>query len=74
MQNPLSDEQEALRGRKRPDMTDAQLRLWIDACNKMELWVKHAKGRRTWVRARRDAEEELARRVKKQGRINAGAT
>jgi hypothetical protein len=74
MNNPLSKQQEALRGRKRVDMTDAQLRDWIDACDKMERWVKAAKGRRTWVRARADAEAELLRRAERASRVGQRAT
>ncbi len=60
MKIPLSKSQESLRGRKRSDMTEAQLRDWIAACNTMEAWVKPAKARRTWKRAREDAEAHLA--------------
>lgn len=69
MTNPLSKRQEAMRGRKRVDMTDAQLRDWVSACDKMEKWVKAAKARRTWVRARADAESELMRRAERAGRV-----
>ena len=62
MQNPLSKNQERLRGHKRTDMTDTELRDWIDACEKMECWVKPAKARRTWKAARADAIAELERR------------
>jgi hypothetical protein len=63
--NPLSKSQESLRGRKRSDMSEAQLHDWIDACNKMEAWVKSAKARRSWKRAREEAEAELASRAKR---------
>ena len=69
MQTPLSKAQEVLRGRKRADMTEAQLLDWIDACNKMESWVGAAKARRTWKAAREDAEQELSRRALAKGRI-----
>ncbi len=64
MTNPLSKSQQSLRGRKRSDMTAAQLRDWIDACNKMEAWVKPAKARRTWKKAREDAELHLQARAR----------
>jgi hypothetical protein len=73
MRTPLSKSQEMLRGRKRVDMTDAQLRDWIDACDKMETWVKSAKARRSWVNARADAEAEMARRNEKAGRAGPRA-
>jgi hypothetical protein len=66
MRNPLTKSQEALRGRKRADMTTAQLHEWIDACNKMEAWVKPAKARRTWKLAREDALTEIAKRAARQ--------
>jgi len=62
MPEPLSKSQQQLRGRNVIDMTVAQLRDWIDACDKMELWVKANKARRTWTRGRREAEAELKRR------------
>jgi len=65
MNNPLTKAQSALRGRKRVDMSDSQLLEWIDACNRMEPWVKFAKARRTWAAARADAEAEIARRKAK---------
>jgi hypothetical protein len=63
MDEPLSDSQQALRGRKVTDMTEAQLHDWIDACDRMEAW-KHItnKARRGWKDSRAEAVTELARR------------
>jgi hypothetical protein len=66
--NPLTGEQESLRGRKIKDMSDDQLRLWIDACDRMEHWVGFAKARRTWKRSRSAAAEELASRTQRRTR------
>jgi hypothetical protein len=57
--NPLTGEQEGLRGRRVEHMTDAQLLLWIDACERMRRWVKPAKARRSWTEGRRRAEAEI---------------
>lgn len=46
MAEPLSKSQQALRGRKLCDMSVERLKDWIDACDKMELWVGYAKARR----------------------------
>lgn len=62
MKNPLTQEQESLRGRRVEDMTDAQLRLWIDACYKMMVWVRPAKARRSWKTERERGEVEIAKR------------
>lgn len=62
MSEPLSKSQQSLRGRKIVDMTDNQLRDWIDACEKMEIWVGHAKARRGWRVSGIEAEDELKRR------------
>jgi hypothetical protein len=52
-----------LRGRKIEDMTLAQLRTWIDACDRMEVWPHTpVKARRGWKASRAQAEAELARR------------
>ena len=48
MSESLSQSQQQLRGRKLGDMSEDQLRDWIDACRKMELWVKASKSRRAW--------------------------
>jgi hypothetical protein len=61
---PLSKSQEKLRGERVVDMTNEQLVDWIDACNKMEQWIKAAKARRSWKRGRQEALEELERRTK----------
>jgi hypothetical protein len=60
--DPLTKSQQALRGKKVADMTDAQLRDRLDACAKMELHVKPAKARRSWKSAAREAQAELHRR------------
>lgn len=64
---PLTRSQQALRGRKIVDMDDAQLADWIDACNKMEIWVKPAKARRSWKQGRLAAVTELERRRRHLG-------
>jgi hypothetical protein len=74
MKNPLSREQEALRGRRLADLTDRQLEIWLDACQRMEHWVAFAKARRTWKRSREAALEELAKRRARQSRIASPAT
>jgi hypothetical protein len=62
MQGPLSREQEALRGRKLADLTDAQLERWIEACDTMERWVTASKARRSWKESRKKAMAEIAKR------------
>jgi hypothetical protein len=47
-------------------MTVAQLRDWIDACNKMEIWTKYAKSRRGWKKGREAAQAELLLRAKRE--------
>lgn len=63
MAEPLSKSQQKLRGREICDMTDEQLRDWIDACLKMEQWVGAAKARRGWRLSGIKAEQELERRT-----------
>ena len=62
MPEPLTKSQQQLRGRKLADMTDEQLRDWIDACGKMEHWLSAAKARRGWRLSGIEAEDELQRR------------
>jgi len=62
MDEPLTKSQRNLRGRSVCDMSVQQLRDWIDACTKMERWVKFSKARRSWKRSRDAALAELARR------------
>jgi hypothetical protein len=63
MASPLSRAQQMLRGRKIEDMTVAQLRKWIDACDRIEVWPHTpAKARRGWKASRARAEAELAKR------------
>ncbi len=63
MADPLTKSQQALRGKRVPDMTDAQLRDWLEACAKMELHVKPAKARRSWRSSAQEAEAELQKRL-----------
>jgi hypothetical protein len=46
-------------------MSEAQLHEWIDACDKMEAWVKPPKARRMWKQAGEEAEAELASRAQR---------
>jgi hypothetical protein len=70
LSQPLSKSQQALRGRKIADMTDAQLVEWIDACQKMEAWPRiEAKGRRGWKDSRLAAELEIERRATKLSKL-----
>ena len=62
MAEPLTKSQQSLRGRKIVNMTDDQLRDWIQACEKMENWVRHAKARRGWRLSGIEAGDELERR------------
>ena len=63
MSEPLSKSQQALRGRTLTDMTEDQLRDWIDACNKMEVWPHTAKkARHDWKLGGNEAMAELERR------------
>jgi len=60
---PLSESQHRLRGRKIAEMDNAQLRNWIDACQKMEQWSGvGAKARRGWKESGIAAQAELERR------------
>jgi hypothetical protein len=60
---PISRDQLALRGISVKDMSEKQLRAWIDACRRMELWPDMLrKGRRAWKRDHADAVAELQRR------------
>jgi len=63
MAEPLTKSQQKLRGRKIVDMSNDQLKGWIAACGKMELWVKPAKPRRAWKKSGQEAMAELERRV-----------
>jgi len=66
MADPLSKSQTRLRGRKVRDMTDEQLLDWIDACTKMEMFVKPNKARRSWKQGRADAQAEIERRAHRE--------
>lgn len=65
MSEPLTRSQQQLRGKNIRDLTDAQIRDWIAACDKMERWVTAAKARRGWRLSRNEALAELARRTNK---------
>ena len=58
----LSRSQQSLRGKKARDMTEDELRDWIEACDKMEVQVKPAKARRGWKSSGAAARAELERR------------
>lgn len=63
VKNPLSKNQEKLRGRKVSDMAIEELKSWIEACNRMEKWVSYNKARRSWTQSRMEAETELEKRI-----------
>jgi len=75
MKTPLSKSQEALRGRRIQDMTDAQLREWINACDVMKHWRRTPnKARRGWTASRAEAIAELDKRVERaRGRTSGAA-
>jgi hypothetical protein len=62
MREPLTLSQQRLRGRKVSDMKIDQLRDWLNACEKMSVWVKPPKARRSWAQGLKEAEEELEQR------------
>jgi hypothetical protein len=64
MKNPLTKQQEQLRGKKVNDMTNHELEIWVQACDKMENWVDVNKARRSWTKSRDEAESELEKRTK----------
>lgn len=61
--DPLTKTQQALRGRDPRDLSLDQLRDWIDACKKMEHWVKDKKARKEWRKSREQTVAELERRL-----------
>lgn len=63
MPEPLSKSQQRLRGRMLAELSDEQIRDWIDACHKMENWVKASKARRGWRLSGIEAGNELERRA-----------
>ncbi len=67
MAEPLTRSQQSLRGKKIADMTDTELRDWLDACTKMEFHVKPAKARRSWKAGALEAEIELKSRASRLG-------
>ncbi len=62
MSSPLTKQQEKLRGKKIVDMTNAELHSWINACDRMETYVKGNKARRSWTKSRDEAENEMQSR------------
>lgn len=70
---PLTREQEELRGRDVREFDETQLRVWLDACERMERWVKAAKARRSWKTAARETRAELARREARSQRRGSDA-
>ena len=62
MNEPLSKSQTELQGQNLGDMSVEQLFDWLDACSKMERWVKPQKARRTWHQGRIETLRELSRR------------
>lgn len=68
MDNPLSKEQEELRGKNISSFSTDQLHEWIEACEKMAIWVKTNKARRSWIKSGEKAEFELQKRLIKQGK------
>lgn len=67
MDNPLTKEQEELRG-KNISSFSIELNEWIEACERMEVWVKTNKARRSWARSKEKAECELSKRLIKKGK------
>ena len=63
MAEPLTKSQQQLRGMQVRDMSIEELKDWIVACDRMEVWVKPNKVRRLWKDAREEAEAELFRRL-----------
>ena len=62
---PLSKSQTSLRGKKIADMSVAQLKDWIAACDAVEVWKSTPpKTRRGWKRSREEAIAELVGRGK----------
>jgi len=62
MNEPLSKSQTELKGQNLRDMTVEQLFDWLDACSKMERWIKPQKARREWHQGRIETLKELSRR------------
>ena len=61
----LTKQEEKLRGKKVIDMTISELKIWINACNKMERLVKANKVRRNWTKSRDDAELALENKTRR---------
>jgi hypothetical protein len=73
MIEPLSKSQQQLRGRKLMEMSDEQLEDWIDACHKMEKWIRMApKARRSWRISGIEAQSELDQRRLKVETLKSG--
>jgi len=70
MNEPLSKRQKALRGRRVTDMTHAQLRDWINACERMERWsLVPNKARRGWKASHAKAVTELETRRRRAPKV-----
>ena len=65
MSAPLSKEQETLRGQDVRTMSDAQLTIWIEACEKMQSSVPHKNGRKGWGESKKLAVAILEKRKAK---------
>ncbi len=57
--NPLTREAMALQKKGTTNLSVTELREGIQTCERMEEWVRDAKGRRSWKEARMEAEERL---------------
>ena len=72
MESPLSSEQQALESKKIEDMSVAELKLWIDACDRIEQSNIHEiKVGRNWTSAKAKAERELQKRLSNKKKIIA---
>jgi hypothetical protein len=63
MSSPLSKDQEKLRGQDVRTMSDKQLELWIDACEKMQASVPYKNARKGWAESKKLAIAILAKRT-----------
>ncbi len=61
--DPLTKSQQALRGLALCDMSIAQLRDWIAACEQMDQMANHKKAPRGWQKSRELAVKELESRA-----------
>lgn len=65
MNNSLTKEEQKLRGKNISDMTLDELKIWINACDKMENNVKANKARRSWTKSRDESINEIEKRLNK---------